>query len=191
VSAAPAPKRSGENSGDDIGRAIATLQMKLKKQWMLMPASLIPGILSFVIAMSWFPTIREKAAANPQIAIAQYIEAADAKAREIAGQQVKIKNRLAALPVKPLREWRDPRIKIIGFMVEDEQQHQIFMLRTLQGLRDLGQLMKGIDEWSYFKYTQIRRLIERSRQRQQSLRNELDTLKTAEQSARERTPKMM
>lgn len=191
MSAAPAAKGAGGKAGDDIGRAVTALEQTLKKQWLLLPATLIPGILCIVIAASWFPSIRNEAAANPLIDLARHVDAVDAKAREIAGQQVKVKNRLTALPLKPLRDWQDPRIRIISFMIDDEQQYQTFMLRTLQGLRDLGRLMQGIDEWSYFKYTQIRRLIERSRARQQLLRDELEALKAAEQSAREKTPKVM
>jgi len=44
--------------------------------------------------------------------------------------------------------------------------------------------MKGIDEWSYFKYTQVRRLIERSRNRQQQLRELLEEFVQEQETSR-------
>jgi hypothetical protein len=176
--------KTGAQSGDDLLPAMRTLQQTLKKQWMLMPALLLPGIIALVVVSKWLPSIKNHAAANPQIEISAHVEAVDSKARELASQQVKLKTRLTMLPIKPLREWQDPRIKVVQFLIDQEQEQQTFMLHMLRGLRDLGALMKGIDEWSYFKYTQVRRLIERSRNRQQQLRTLLEEFVQEQETSR-------
>jgi hypothetical protein len=177
--------KADAKSGDQLLPAIRDLQQTLKRQWMLIPLLLLPGIIALFIASKWLPSIRSNAAANPLIEIAEHVEAVDAKARELASQQVKMKTRMTVLPLKPLREWQDPRIKIVKFLIDQEQEQQTFMLHMLRGLRDLGELMKGIDEWSYFKYTQVRRLIERSRNRQQDLRTLLVELEEEQKASRE------
>ena len=174
--------RTGAKSGADMLPAIRSAQQTLKRQWALIPLILLPGIVSLLIVSTWLPSVYKNAQANPLIEIAAHSEAVDAKARELAMQQVKTKTRLTVLPLKQLREWQDPRIKVVRFLIVQEQEHQTFMLHMLRGLLDLGQLMEGIDEWSYFKYTQVRRLVERSRNRQQQLRELLDDI-TAEQQA--------
>lgn len=172
--------KASSTSGEEMLPAVRALQITLKRQWVLIPVLLLPGILSLLIVSTWLPSVRKSAEANPLIEISSHVEAVDAKTRELASQQVKLKTRLTVLPLKQLREWQDPRIKVVTFLIDQEQEHQTFMLHMLRGLRDLGRLMKGIDEWSYFKYTQIRRLVERSRNRQQQLRELLDEI-TAEQ----------
>lgn len=167
---------------------INALQQTLKRQWMLMPLLLLPGIIALVIVSKWLPSITHKAKANPLIDIAAHVVAVEDKTRELASQQVKLKTRITVLPIKPLREWEDPRIKVVKFLIDQEQEQQTFMLHMLRGLRDLGELMKGIDEWSYFKYTQVRRLIERSRERQQQLRDLHDELVKEQETARQLVP---
>jgi len=169
---------------DDLQPAIDALQKQLKRQWMLFPLLLIPGIVALFIASKWLPAITHKAAANPLIEISAHVDAIEGKARELASQQVKLKTRLTVLPLKPLREWQDPRLKVVKFLIDQEQEQQTFMLHLLRGLRDLGNLMKGIDEWSYFKYTQVRRLIERSRNRQQQLREMLNQFAQEQETSR-------
>lgn len=176
---------TSSKSGDDASPAIQALQQTLKRQWALIPLLLLPGIVSLLIMSKWLPSVQRKAEANPLIEISAHVEAVDAKARELASQQVKLKTRLTVLPLKQLREWQDPRIKVIRFLIDQEQEHQTFMLHMLRGLRDLGQLMKGIDEWSYFKYTQVRRLVERSRNRQQQLRELLEEITAEQETSRQ------
>lgn len=177
--------KADSKSNDQLLPAINTLRQTLKRQWMLIPLLLLPALISLLIVSKWLPSIRSTAAANPLIDIADHVDAVDTKAKELASQQVKTKTRLTVLPLKPLREWQDPRIKIVKFLIDQEQEQQTFMLHMLRGLRDLGKLMKGIDEWSYFKYAQVRRLIERSRNRQQVLRELLGELEQEQQTSRE------
>lgn len=181
--------KADAKSGDDMPPAIRALQQQLKKQLLLAPLTLLPGIIALAVASMWLPSIHRNAAANPLIDITAHMEAVDSKARELASQQVKLKTHLSGLPLKPLREWQDPRINIVKYLIDTEQEQQTFMLHALRGLRDLGDLMKGIDEWSYFKYTQVRRLVERSRIRQQSLREQLDALTADQEATRKLTPK--